>query len=296
MSTRTTVTSPVLRDRPLPDHGNGTEKHERGDVVVAGGTAETPGAVLLAGLGALRAGAGTLTLAVAAEAATGLAIAVPEARVVGVPADAEGAPDEGGESALRSAMEGADAVLVGPGTFEGRQNRRALELAVEALVSNGVLVVDAAALDVVHDQPDLLAPLGGRCVLMPNTNEAAVLLDREPDQVAQAPGDAVALLVERHRCAVAVRGSQTWSGAPGEALHHDTAGTIGLGTSGSGDVLAGLVAGLVARGASPFDALVWAVHVHGVAGERSTLDHPGVGFLARELLDEIGPAFRSILA
>lgn len=61
-------------------------------------------------------------------------------------------------------------------------------------------------------------------------------------------------------------------------------------------MLAGLIAGLVARGASPFDALVWAVHVHGVAGGRSTLDHPGVGLLARELLDEIGPAFRSILA
>src|SRR3954469_13119973 len=94
------VTSALLRDWPLPEVSEGDGKHERGTVVVVGGAADTPGAVLLAGLAALRAGAGRLTRATVAETATALAVAVPEAAVTALPATSNGAL---GEAAVESA-------------------------------------------------------------------------------------------------------------------------------------------------------------------------------------------------
>src|SRR4051812_46654577 len=95
------VTPPVLRDWPLPAVDDGAGKEGRGDVFVVGGSDETPGAVLLAGLGALRAGAGRLQLATAGSALAPLGIAVPEARVLDVAGDG-----------LEAAASSARAVLV----------------------------------------------------------------------------------------------------------------------------------------------------------------------------------------
>ena len=82
---------------------------------------------------------------------------------------------------------------------------------------------------------------------------------------------------------VAVRGPETVIAGPGGEWYVDRHGTVGLATSGSGDVAAGLAAGFAARGADPVTAAVWAAAVHGLAGERLG----GPGFLARELLDVV---------
>src|SRR4051812_33539449 len=90
MSDATIVTSALLREWPLPQVSEGSDKEARGDVVVVGGASDTPGAVLLAGVAALRVGAGRLTIATVASTATALAVAVPEAAVAGLPATADG--------------------------------------------------------------------------------------------------------------------------------------------------------------------------------------------------------------
>jgi NAD(P)H-hydrate repair Nnr-like enzyme with NAD(P)H-hydrate dehydratase domain len=77
-------------------------------------------------------------------------------------------------------------------------------------------------------------------------------------------------------------------------MYVDRSGNAGLATSGSGDVLAGLLAGLAARGADPLQAVVWAAHVHGLAGDRLAARIGAVGYLARELLDEIPGVLTSL--
>jgi NAD(P)H-hydrate repair Nnr-like enzyme with NAD(P)H-hydrate dehydratase domain len=122
---------------------------------------------------------------------------------------------------------------------------------------------------------------------MPNPVEACRLMDVDLDAV-QRDGERVAVdAAERYGCTVALRGAETWIASPGAPTYLDGAGNAGLATSGSGDVLAGLLAGFAARGAAPLTATLWAAHVHGVAGERCADDIGEVGYLARELLDRV---------
>jgi NAD(P)H-hydrate repair Nnr-like enzyme with NAD(P)H-hydrate dehydratase domain len=129
---------------------------------------------------------------------------------------------------------------------------------------------------------------------MPNPAEAARMLGRDIERVLDEPEQALFDVVDRYPCTVALRGSESWITAPQRPLFHDTSGTAGLAASGSGDVLAGLLVGFAARGAVPLDALLWAVHVHGVAGERCAEAQGDVGFLAREVADAVPAVLRAL--
>ena len=290
------VTPAELWDRPLPDHGETTSKQGRGQVLVVGGTRETPGAVYLAGVAALRAGAGKLQLATASSATPSMAIAVPEARVVAIDGDGE-AFDRNAVEALGPLLEGADAVLAGPGTFSPESMQRFVRRAVEVLEgTDGRLIVDAGALPLIADEPELLAPLADRAVVMPNPGEMALLLEVDHDEVEDEPEAIVRRAVDRLGCVVTLRGGDAWTAGPGSAVYLDRSGTSGLATSGSGDVLGGLIAGYAARGAPALDAVLWGTHVHRMAAMRCAERVGEIGFLARELLDEIGPSHRMLRA
>ena len=114
----TAVTPRLLREWPLPEAEDGSDKHARGTVVVVGGAVSTPGALLLAGLGALRAGAGRLQVLTVKATAVALAVALPEAGVVGLPAGAGGSLAPGAADAVLARCEGADAVVLGPGLMD----------------------------------------------------------------------------------------------------------------------------------------------------------------------------------
>src|SRR4051794_19351300 len=113
MTEPTVVTPATLRAWPLPDPGD--DKEQRGRLLVVGGSAATPGAVRLAGEAALRAGAGKLRLATVGEAATALAVAVPEAGVLSLPSDDDGHLPVSAAATLRDEADQVDAVLLGPG-------------------------------------------------------------------------------------------------------------------------------------------------------------------------------------
>jgi NAD(P)H-hydrate repair Nnr-like enzyme with NAD(P)H-hydrate dehydratase domain len=108
----------------------------------------------------------------------------------------------------------------------------------------------------------------------------------EPDEVDADPAGAALRLAEEARAVVGLGGATSWIAGEGR-LWEDQSGGAGLGVSGSGDVRAGVVAGLLARGAEPAQAAVWAAHLHGRAGERLAARVGRLGFLARELPPEI---------
>jgi ADP-dependent NAD(P)H-hydrate dehydratase len=280
------ITPAVLRSRPLPDHRSVETKYDRGVVVVIGGSAQTPGGVLLAGLAALRVGAGKVQLATAASAAAPLAIAVPEARVIGLPETANGSLRPAAADQLAGFVAGADAVLVGTSAFDDDATGAMLHGVLPA-VRDAVVIVDAAAIPVLADDHALLGPLGGRAIVMPNPKEMADLLGCSLDEVTADPAGQLAAAVDRLGVTVTLRGTETWTAAPGGPLFRDEAGNAGLATSGSGDVLAGAIAGLAARGADPVTATIWATHIHGVAADRCAARLGEFGYLARELLDEL---------
>ena len=272
------LTPALLRDWPLPAAGD--SKYARGKVLVVGGAARTPGAAQLAGLAALRVGAGHLTLAVAERAAAPMAVATPEAGVIGLPQTEQGSVTGAGLEVLEDTLGSADVVVIGPGLDDAEHTRELVRRAVPLLSEEAWLVLDAYALGVLPDLTDVVAPLAGRLFLTPNSTEAELLLGRELDELESD-------VPEIAQCYGAVVSCQTVVAGPDGGCWRTGVGQVGLATSGSGDVLAGAVAGLLARGTEPAQAVCWGSHVHAAAGDRLAASVGRLGFLASELLPEL---------
>jgi ADP-dependent NAD(P)H-hydrate dehydratase len=277
------VTPALLRGWPLPSGEGG--KEGRGRILVIGGSRETPGAVLLAAEAALRCGSGKLQVATAGSVATAVATALPEALVRGL-AETEGGAVRGrGIDAAKDLASNADCVLIGPGLVDPDESA-SLALTVVGGLEVPV-VLDALALAALTEEPLCLRHLAGRAVLTPNATELASSLHLDAREVEQAPQAGATKLAELTGAVVAAGGVTSWTVDPDGRSWRDDAGVPGLGVSGAGDVRAGLVAGLLARGAEPAQAAVWAAHLHGRAGERLSARLGPLGYLARELAAEV---------
>ena len=267
------ITSGLLRDWPLPDPRG--DKQDRATVLVVGGSRYTPGAVLLAGVAALRAGAGRLQLAVEASTAAALSIAVPDAKVVGLPERSGDVPEE-----LLTLAREADVLAIGPGLDDVDETARLMSKVLDAADKDAAVVLDAYALGALSNDAGLLAGRPQRVVLTPNVTEAERLLGRDPGDLA----DAALTLAERHGAVVSLYGHIA---TPDGRRWREESGDARLGTSGSGDVRAGIVAGLLGRGADPAQAACWGAYAHAVSGQRLSPRYGRTGFLAREIVDEV---------
>jgi len=276
------VDTALLRGWPLPQPDPEGDKVTRGRVLVIAGSTEMPGAALLAATASLRAGAGRLTVATADGIAPGVALALPESRVIALPASPGGGLRADGIDALEAVLRETQAVLIGPGL----QDEAATKAFVQALLphcGDAVVVLDALAMTVVDavprfDRPVLLTPHAGEMARLTGAAKATILQDAE-----RACRDAAM----RWNAVVALKGARTWIATPqGQAWHHD-GGCVGLATSGSGDTLAGLIAGLAARGATLAQACVWGVALHARAGSVLAERRGPLGFLAGELAAEV---------
>lgn len=291
------VTPTLLRAWPLP--GGGSGKDDRGSVLVIGGARITPGAALLAGVASLRSGAGRLTLAVAESTAVHLAIALPEAGVLALPETASGAV-KGAAAAgvVASAVESADAVLVGPGLDDKDEATALLRGLLKMPAGNKppAIILDAFALGSLPELAGELGPWAGRLILTPNVTEAGILLGHDAGELARD----VPKLAEKYGAVVSCQGVIARPGGDGQAdsgaaggiaalLWEITTGHGGLGTSGSGDVLSGTIAGLRARGTTDAQAACWGTHLHASAGDRLASRLGSLGYLARELTEELPP-------
>lgn len=286
----TLVTAEVLRAWPLPEPTGG--KNARGSVLVIGGSAETLGAVLLAGEAAMRAGAGKLQVATAESVAGLAALALPEALVRALPETGAGAISAAAADAVRDLVEAADAVLIGPGMADKDETEGLGERLLP--VVSGTLALDALGLACVTADATCLHHLRGRVVLTPNPTEIAYALHVEETRIEDDPAAATLDLAGRAQAVVGLGGATSWIGVPEGSLWKDETGTAGLGVSGSGDVRAGITAGLLARGADPAQAAVWAAWLHGRTGERLASSVGRLGFLARELPAEVPRALAEI--
>ncbi|MDX6271246.1 MAG: ADP-dependent NAD(P)H-hydrate dehydratase [Acidobacteriota bacterium] len=281
------ITRKVLGAWPLPQPADDDDKEARGRVLVIGGSTEIAGAVVLAATAALRAGAGKMQIATCRSLAPHVSMAVPEARVIGLPETSEGGIAAGAVKQLEEELAGAQAVLVGPGMVDKAATARLMRNLLP-LIGHATLVLDAGAFAFLKSTPQGLARLGGRVVLTPHAGEMASLLGIEKDEVEAETLQTVRRAVATLGAVVALKGRETLIAAPASRnVYCNRAGNVGLATSGSGDTLSGVVAGLAARGATPFQAAVWGVHLHARAGDELARRMGPLGFLARELLAEI---------
>lgn len=266
---------------PLPKAGYEADKESRGHVLVIGGNHQMPGAALLAATAALRAGAGKLTVATAERIAPGLALVLPEARVIGLMETPRGGLvwNDG----LATLADKVAAVVVGPG-FLDEEASCALVAALLPVFAQSVVVLDALAMGGGVQRPsDTQQPI----LLTPHAGEMAHLTGWAKEDIAADPLACALQAASAWNATLALKGADTViATAEGRAwIHHG--GTPGLATSGSGDTLAGLIGGLSARGASALDAALWGVVLHAQAGARLSRRHGALGFLAREIAGEV---------
>jgi hydroxyethylthiazole kinase-like uncharacterized protein yjeF len=276
----------LLRRFPLPEHPDDGDKEDRGRLLVVGGSRELAGAALLAGTGGLRAGAGKLQIATGASIAPALAVAMPEARVVGCPETDEGCIAAGAIESILEWAGGAQAILMGCGLQHGPP----LDALLDALLASGLdkpLVLDAAVLGSLAPRAGAVRAWGGGAILLPHAREMARLLECELEEVAADPLAAARRASGTFGAVALIKGQYSFIVAPDGRAFRFTGGGVGLATSGSGDALAGIVGGLAARGADPLTAALWGVHLHGEAGRALAGRIGRIGFLARELLDEV---------
>lgn len=279
-----------LLDWPLPAPSPDGDKEVRGRVLVIGGSREMPGAVILAATAALRAGAGKLTVATGASVAQLVASAIPESRVIGLPETERGGIAAGAADLFDCLIGKIDAVLIGP----GMQDEPAVCAFVHALLpkfEDKVIVLDACAMSVVRGsqsyQEDAENVRDTHVILTPHAGEMAHLSGDQKHVVQGDPHTAARNAARAWNAVVALKGATTLIASPnGSAWQHE-GGNIGLATSGSGDTLAGIIAGLAARGTTVEQAAVWGVLLHAQAGQNLAQRIGSIGYLAREIADEI---------
>jgi ADP-dependent NAD(P)H-hydrate dehydratase len=273
---------PRLARRAAESH-----KGDYGRVVIIGGSRGMAGAVALAGRAALRSGAGLVTLAVPESCLDVVASFEPSYMTWPLPCDKQGRLSTSAESALQPLLErGLQSAAIGPGLGRSRASDR-LVLGLYASLA-APLVVDADALNALAEK-GLPRPAGPR-VLTPHPGEFSRLCPgqyaaRDAMEIAARSWTAehgVVLILKGHRSLI----------TDGRRLAHNLSGNPGMATGGMGDVLTGIVAGLLGQGLAPLDAARLAAHVHGRAGDRAAQSLGQTSMIAGDLLLFLPDALR----
>jgi NAD(P)H-hydrate epimerase len=280
--------APVLLDERhaaslLPDRDPRGHKGTFGRVAIVAGSLDYAGAALMAAAAALRAGSGLVVLWLPASLQPHLAGRVPELVTRGW---REAAPGETAPEAAAAAVleEPQDVLLVGPGLRPGHATSRFVRILLEA--DGPPAVVDAEALGALAGQPGWPERLRRRCVLTPHPGELR-RLGFEPGSADTERRAAALAAAARWSQVVVLKGAGTVIADPdGQALRAPFE-VPALGTAGSGDVLAGIVASLIGQGLSPFDAAALGVWLHGRAGADLSADLGDAGLMATDLLAAI---------
>jgi len=278
-------------DRELPDgfrlpaRPRDGHKGTFGTVVVLAGSQGFTGAAYLASMGAARAGAGIVRLLVAQSIYPILAEKCTEVIVGPVPEIAPGVVGHASLSGVLRGFAGADAGVIGPGIGRDMSTRRLIEDLVPRVAAP--LVLDADALNLLSEHRSILPRLSPQIVLTPHPAEFGRIAGLETSAVQQDRRGIASRFAKQWNKVVVLKGAGTVIAAPDGRVTQSPVATPALASGGTGDVLAGLIGGLMAQKLPPFEAAVTGVHLHGLAGMNLEASLGLAGVLASDLLPEI---------
>ncbi len=272
-----------LFDHLLRPRARNSHKGTNGNAVLIGGAKGMAGAALLAGRAALKVGAGRVYVGMLDHAALPLDPEQPEL-MIRTPADV-----------LTGDL--ATCIAIGPGLG---QSPAALDLMRESISSPATLVADADALNLLSQHADLAQALTARrapTLLTPHPTEAARLLGCTTPQIQNDRIAAACSIARRYRAATVLKGCGSVIALPDGRWFINTTGNPGMASAGMGDVLTGLIAGLLAQGWPADLALIGGVNLHGLAGDRLVAQGKGPnGLTAGEVIESARAAFNALIA
>lgn len=278
----------------LPRRPPRAHKGDFGRVLVVAGSIEYPGAAILTGLGAMRAGAGVVRVAAAESVVARLASSIPELTWMSLDEEAPGLIAPGGWRRVTAEARHYDAAVIGPGLgSQPATQRRTRQLVTSMPVPT---VVDADGLNSLASVPRWWQGIRSSLVLTPHPGEFARLIGGDApagdDDAARAEAAAAAAL--RWDQVVVLKGANTVVAEPGGALLRSDVATPALATAGSGDVLGGVIAAFLAGGTAPGTAAACGVAVHGAAGLLAAERIGRSGVMARDVASLLPAAIEQL--
>lgn len=282
---------------PFPRRARDAHKGSVGTVLVVAGSRGMSGAAVLTGEAALRSGAGLVTVASPDQTQRAVELKTTCLVTRPLPETASGALARAALDALPALLEGKRALAVGPGLSRDPETVEVVRGLVAWLGRGGgpPLVLDADGLNAFEGEADLLRAVAGRAVLTPHPGEFARLAG------AYSPADrrgSLEAFVARTGVTTLLKGAGTLVGRArpggGVELWENSTGNPGMATAGSGDVLTGVVAALLAAGLEPWDAARLGAWLHGRAGDLAARDWGWAALTATDLLPALGRAIREV--
>jgi ADP-dependent NAD(P)H-hydrate dehydratase / NAD(P)H-hydrate epimerase len=270
----------------LPARDAEGHKSSYGHVLILAGSKGKTGAAAMTCLGALRAGAGLVTLGIPESLNSIMEIKLTETMTEPLP---EGEPGSLGPAALpkiQSLCEGKKALAIGPG-LSTSGGTKALVQAMLHQIKEIPVVIDADGLNALSETPEGLKTLAGRAILTPHPGEMSRLTGRPVKEIQSDRIRSALSFSRKYGIVVVLKGARTVIADPEGPIYLNPFAHSILASGGTGDVLTGLILGFLAQGLSPIKAASLGVFLHGQAGAWLAHERAGQGILASELLDKI---------
>lgn len=273
---------------PLPERDQSAHKGSFGKVLVVAGSRGMPGAASLATESALRSGAGLAVLAVPDSALAAVAARFACSTFIPLPETAEGTLSADATEAVIAAARDAAVVAMGPGLSQNSETADAIRWLVRAI--RRPLVLDADALNAFRGRNEEFLGREQTTILTPHPGELARLTKLTTRDI-QADRENIALDFARsHQSIVVLKGHGTVV-TDGQRIYINPTGNAGMATGGSGDVLTGVIAGLLAQGLDPYESAKTGVFVHGLAGDLAARETGELSLIATDILARLPQAF-----
>ncbi len=271
--------------RPRHSH-----KGDYGRVLILAGSAGMHGAAHLAGMAALRSGAGLVTVAVPDKIYPVVARREAELMVLSLPSTQAGSVSTQAFRPLIQQLKNQDVFALGPGLSRQAGTVKLVRRLIQAVKC--AVVLDADALNAFEGRPEALRVLKGHAVLTPHAGEFQRLFGTKPQKNSALRIQAARAAARKTGVVVVLKGARTVVAAPAGKFYVNTSGNPGMATAGTGDVLTGLLAAVLAQGFNFYDAACFAVFIHGLAGDLAAKVKGEISLTAGDVLDFLPAAFK----
>lgn len=273
----------------LPKRKPVSNKGTYGRALLVCGSMKMTGAATLATGGALRTGAGLVTLAFPQSAYPAIAPKLTESLLLPLESNFEGTFAFAALGGITEAAKNATAVLIGCGLGFNKDTSRIVHSAIKEIKSP--MIIDADGINAVSTNIDILKEAQAPVILTPHPGEMSRLCGRSIAEIIANPVAVACEFAQKYGVTVVLKGANTVICNSENSVYVNTTGNAGLARGGSGDLLAGMVVSLVAQGMNPFDAAVCAVYLHGLAADAVAAKTSMRGMLPSDVLDVLPVLF-----
>ncbi|MFB0508637.1 MAG: NAD(P)H-hydrate dehydratase [Thermodesulfobacteriota bacterium] len=276
---------------PVPRHAD-THKGDYGHLLVLAGSVGKTGAAALACQAAMRVGAGLVTLGIPASLNEIMEVKLTETMTMPLP---ETESRTLGLDAFRQIVEisqGMQALVIGPGISTADETGQLVRKLVKAL--RLPMVIDADALTALSAEPEILKDIESPIILTPHPGEMARLTGLSSKAIQEDRIEISRNFAMEYGVYLVLKGSRTIIAQPGGDIHINPSGNPGMASGGTGDVLTGMMGGLVCQGCPPASAAIAATYVHGLAGDLAADERGEMALIATDLLEKIPHVLREM--